>query len=150
MKSTVPVSDIVPLVPWIQQYHDFRRQLNLVLQQTGKNPFDLHRDRLGIEVSPGVWEGPGYKVLISSWSVSFEVAEDASIPEALEAFDRYQQALFGTDIGFASNRQSALKVARLPQNSTSSVGESCGRCTSPHAEHRPHRRLPRHPQDVPR
>lgn len=97
MKATVPISDIVPLVPWIQQYHDFKLQFEATLQQTGKDPHALHTGRLGAEAAPGTWEGPGYRVLVSLRSVSFEVIEGSSVREALEAFDTYRRALFGSN-----------------------------------------------------
>jgi len=95
MNTTVPITDIVPLVPWIQHYHDFRLQLDQLLRQTGKTLVELHLDRFGPEVNLGVWEGPQYRVLVTARSVSIEVEEGLSVREALDAFDHYRDTLFG-------------------------------------------------------
>jgi hypothetical protein len=95
MKSTVPISDIIPLVPWIQQYHDFRMQFDQLLQRSGKTPTEIHLDKFGAEASPGVWEGSGYRVLVGIRSVSIEVLEGSSVREALDAFEHYRETLFG-------------------------------------------------------
>ena len=94
MKPTIPISDIVPLVQWIQAYHIFRVRFDRSLHQTGLSPAGLHRQRLGPEVAPGVWEGRGYRVYVGPQSVSFEVYENATADQALVAFDRYQDELF--------------------------------------------------------
>ena len=94
MKPTIPISDIVPLVQWIQAYHIFRVRFDQSLQQTGLTPTELHRKQLGPEVAPGVWEGRGDRVYVAPQSVSFEVYENATSDQALVAFDRYQDKLF--------------------------------------------------------
>lgn len=93
--TTVPISEIVPLAQWIQAYHVFRAKLDLLLYQTGWNLGTLHRNQLGVEVSPGVWEADGYRVFIQGQALTFEVREGCSLDEALDAFNGYQKRLFG-------------------------------------------------------
>ncbi len=92
--TTIPISEIVPLVQWIQTYHVFRTKLDLILYQTGWGLEDLHLDRLGAATNPGVWETNGYKVLVHGFALTFEVKEGSSVDEALAAFKDYQESLF--------------------------------------------------------
>lgn len=94
MKPSIPISDLVPLVQWIQAYHDFRARFDQSLRQTSLTPAELHRTQLGPEAAPGVWEGSDYRVFVGPKAVSFEVSEDLDSDEALAAFDRYQETLF--------------------------------------------------------
>ena len=93
---TVPISEVVPLIQWIQIHHAFKAKLDILLYQTGFNLETLHLDRFGVEVSPCVWEDPfGYRVVIQGKALTFEVLEEFSLDEALLAFNDYQEKLFG-------------------------------------------------------
>jgi hypothetical protein len=92
--ATVPISDRLPLVEWIQEYHAFRVRFELELYYTGFTAQELHRDRLGSEASPGVWVGKGYAVVVATKSVSFEVDENFTLDEVLATFHAYQEQLF--------------------------------------------------------
>jgi hypothetical protein len=98
MKPTIPISDIVPLVQWIQAYHNFRAKFDSSLRQTGLSPVELHHQRLGPEDAPGVWRGKGYRIYVGPLAVSFEVPEDVTPDQALAAFDHYQTRLFKPEI----------------------------------------------------
>lgn len=95
MIGTIPISDVIPLAPWIQAYHHFRVRLDLRLYQSGLSLLDLHRNQLGPETRPGVWETSEYRIFIEGRALSFEIPEDSSIKAAFAAFDLYQKKLFG-------------------------------------------------------
>jgi len=92
--KTVPISEIVPLIQWIQIYHAFRVRLDLRMYQTGLTLRELHRTQFGPEVASGVWETELYKVFVEERTLSFEVSETLSLDEAVEAFEGYQTRLF--------------------------------------------------------
>ncbi len=92
--ATKPISEVVPLEEWIRTYHSFRTELDLRLRETGFNLIELHQNALGPEISPGAWEGNGYRVYVEGRALTFEVSEEASTDEALEAFKSYRESLF--------------------------------------------------------
>lgn len=92
--TTIPISEVLPFVQWIQEYHTFRTRLDLVLYQTALNLLELHQKKLGPEVHPGVWEGKSYRVFVQARTITFEVLENSSADEALKAFNTYQKKLF--------------------------------------------------------
>jgi len=92
--ATIPISNRLPLVEWIQEHHAFRVKFELELYRMGLSAQELHRVRLGPEVTSGVWIGRGYAVVVATKSVSFEVDESLSAREVLEVFHSYQKQLF--------------------------------------------------------
>ena len=91
---TKPISEVVPLEEWIRTYHSFRAKLDLRLRETGFNLIELHQNALETEIAPGVWEGSGYRIHVEGRALTFEVSEEATMDEALEAFESYQRSLF--------------------------------------------------------
>ncbi len=92
--NTVPISEVIPLMQWIQIYHAFRVRLDLHLYQSGLTLQGLHTAQFGPETSPGVWETGTYRVLIGDRTLTFEVLDTLTTEETLSEFKKYQTQLF--------------------------------------------------------